>query len=96
MFKIKGAEIIPKAARCDETVEIPDESVFQGVGEADMDMLLLQDQLPFDVNYNKPKRDTQKTEGCVERVDSGKHCKDFFNVKSPKDVDEKDDAKNRK
>jgi hypothetical protein len=51
--------------------------------------------LPFNVENNKPKRDTQKTEGDVERVNRGKHSQDFSNVKSPEDVDEKDNARDR-
>ena len=39
--EIEGAKIVPNAARCDEAVEITDEIVFQGVGETDMDILLL-------------------------------------------------------
>jgi len=52
--------------------------------------------LPFNVDDDNEKRETQKTEGCVERVNGGKHGEDFFNVKSPEDVDEENDAGNRK
>ena len=57
-----------------------------------MDALSFQNHLPFDVDYDKDDGDTKKTEGCVERIDGGEHGENFFKVKSPEDVDEKDYA----
>lgn len=57
-----------------------------------MDALSFQNHLPFDVDYDKDDGDSKKTEGCVEGAYSGEHREDFFKVKSPEDVDEKDYA----
>jgi hypothetical protein len=48
----------------------------------------------LDVKKKKNDRDSKKAEGCIERVDGREHRKYFFNIKSPEDVDEKDDADN--
>jgi hypothetical protein len=50
--------------------------------------------LPLDVNNKKDNGDSKKAEGCIERVDCREHREDFFNVKFPENIDEKDDAKN--
>jgi hypothetical protein len=59
-----------------------------------MDTLPFQNHLPLDVNNKKDNRDSKKAEGCIKRVDGREHREDFFNVKSPEDIDEKDDTKN--
>jgi hypothetical protein len=48
----------------------------------------------LDVKKKKNDGDSKKAEGCIEGVDGSEHREDFFNVKSPEDVDEKDDADN--
>jgi hypothetical protein len=59
-----------------------------------MDALSFQNHLPLDVDNKKDNGDSKKAEGSVEGVDGREHREDFFNVKSPEDVDEKDDANN--
>jgi hypothetical protein len=59
-----------------------------------MDTLSFQNHLPLDVKKKKNDGDSKKAEGCIEGVDSIEHRKDFFNIKSPEDVDEKNDADN--
>jgi hypothetical protein len=49
----------------------------------------------LDVGNKKDNGDSKKAEGCIKRVDGREHREDFFNVKSPKDVDEKGNANNR-
>jgi hypothetical protein len=59
-----------------------------------MDVLSFQNHLPLDVHNKKSDGDEKKTEGYIERVDGREYRKDFFNVKSPEDVDQEDDADN--
>jgi len=90
MFEVERAKVRAKTTRGDESVEVADKLVFQWVGEADVDALSFQNHLPFDVDNSKDDRDAEKTESCVEGVDRGEHGQDFFNVKPPEDVDEKE------
>jgi hypothetical protein len=48
----------------------------------------------LDVDNKKDNGDAKKAEGCIKGVDGREYREDFFNVKSPKNVDEKDDANN--
>ena len=68
MFEIQGAKKATKTTRRDETIEITDEIVFQWVGEADMDALLFENQLPFNVKKNKENRDAEKTKGSIKQI----------------------------
>jgi hypothetical protein len=57
--------------------------------------LPFQNHLPLDVNNKKNNGDSKKAEGCIKGVEGREHREDFFNIKSPEDVDEKNDANNR-
>jgi hypothetical protein len=57
-----------------------------------MDKLSFQNHLPLDIHNKKSDGDHKKTEACIEGVDGREHRKDFFNVKSPEDVDQDDEA----
>jgi hypothetical protein len=59
-----------------------------------MDTLSFQNHLPLDVNNKKDNGESKKAEGCIKGVECREHREDFFNVESPEDIDEKDDAKN--
>jgi hypothetical protein len=48
----------------------------------------------LDVKKKKNNGDSKKTEDCIEGVDGGEYREDFFNVKSPEDINEKDDSNN--
>ena len=59
-----------------------------------MDALSFQNHLPLDVKNKKDNGDSKKADGCIEGVNIREHREDFFNINSPEDVDEKNNANN--
>jgi molybdopterin-guanine dinucleotide biosynthesis protein A len=48
----------------------------------------------LDVKNKKDNGDSKKADGCIEGVNIREHREDFFNINSPEDVDEKNNANN--
>jgi len=90
--EVQRAGVSAESAWGDKPVEVADEHVFEGVPEADVDVMSFEDELPLVVRKKHNGNDRAKRKQCVPGVNRCEHGDDFFYIERGENIDQDDNA----